>query len=57
MAYAVCPYLMNGSRCNISDVIQSSNQKDTYCMSSDKWKKCANYEKASPQSKATKMVK
>jgi len=57
MAYATCPYLTSGFSCNINGVYHDGYHRDTYCMSKDKWLKCANYQGASQQTKATKMVK
>jgi hypothetical protein len=44
MGYAVCPLFDGYSRCKVYDTFQDGYHKQTYCLSSDKWLQCANYE-------------
>jgi len=55
----MCPYYRpEDQRCNITDTWQDGDyQRNTYCLSSANFGKCANYEGASDTAKATKMVR
>jgi hypothetical protein len=54
----VCPYYNTGvSTCNFFDTYQDGYQKENYCLSSDNWKRCANYEKRSDSERINKRLR
>jgi len=45
MAYTVCPYYdARYNKCTLYGTLQGEYQKNTFCMTSDKWGKCPNYQ-------------
>jgi len=54
-----CPYYKGEyKRCNISDTHQDNDyNRNNYCLSSDNWKRCANYTGASRDTKIAKKLR
>ena len=54
----LCPYY-NGDykKCNLYDTSQSEGQRQSYCVTNTDWKRCANYEGASFDSKLNKKLR
>jgi len=45
MAYVVCPYYNErGNSCKLYNSAQNNYQKKTYCITSENWLKCPNYQ-------------
>ena len=54
----MCPYYKGEYKtCNIYDSTQEEYQRVTYCMTSSYWKQCANYYKASFETKMAKKLR
>ncbi|GBU25511.1 hypothetical protein R83H12_02154 [Fibrobacteria bacterium R8-3-H12] len=54
----VCPYYNTGvSYCNFFDTYQDGERKENYCLSSDNWKRCPNYETRSYDEKVSKRLR
>jgi len=55
----MCPYFNDGPTtwCNISGASHDDYQKNDYCKSSSNWRRCANYEKASYETRMQKQVR
>jgi hypothetical protein len=53
-----CPYFDERySQCNFFNNSQSGSQKENYCLSSDNWKRCANYSNRSYDEKVSKRLR
>ena len=47
MTHKICPYFETyGKRCKLYDSPQEDYQAREYCLTDDKWFRCANYEEA-----------
>ena len=54
----VCPYYQTEyKQCNFFGTYQEGYQKEHYCLSSDDWRHCANYEKRSLDEKVSKRLR
>jgi hypothetical protein len=55
---STCPYFdQDYKKCNFYDTYQEAAQKENYCLTSDNWTRCANYEKSSYDQKVTKKLR
>jgi len=54
----ICPYYQSDYKtCNFFDTHQEGYQKENYCLSSDNWKRCVNYENRSFDEKVSKRLR
>jgi len=55
---SVCPYYDEKySQCNFFNTHQDGPQKEGYCLTSDNWKRCANYSNRSYNEKVDKKLR
>ena len=53
-----CPYYDQTYKiCNFYSTSQEGYHKEAYCLSSDNWKRCANYEKSNYDQKVEKRLR
>jgi hypothetical protein len=53
-----CPYYdANYKQCNFFGTSQDQSQRDAYCLTSDNWKRCANYTNRSRDEKVSKKLR
>jgi hypothetical protein len=53
-----CPYYLGDyQQCNLYSTSQGDSQRQEYCRTSDAWRRCANYEKASYDSRSSKALR
>ena len=54
----MCPYYQSEyKQCNFFGTYQEGYQKEHYCLSSDEWRHCANYENRSLEEKVSKRLR
>jgi len=55
---SVCPYYQTDYKtCNFFGTYQEQAQIENYCLSSDNWRRCANYDKRSFDEKVSKRLR
>jgi hypothetical protein len=55
---SMCPYYNeNYKTCNFFGTSQDQSQRDYYCLTSDNWKRCANYDRRSLDEKIAKKLR
>jgi len=55
---SICPYYNPDYKlCNFFSTTQEGYQKETYCLSSDNWRRCVNYEKRSFDERVSKRLR
>jgi hypothetical protein len=58
MATVDCPYFdRDYKKCVLYGTYQDGSQKEDYCLSSDKWKYCANYTHSNYEEKVSKRIR
>jgi hypothetical protein len=54
----MCPYYQTDyKKCNFFDSNQNENQRERYCLTSDNWRHCANYENRSLDERLSKRLR
>ena len=53
-----CPYYdREYQKCNFFDTHQEQTQRESYCLNSSNWKRCANYDNRSYEAKVSKRIR
>jgi len=54
----ICPYYQQDYKtCNFYSTNQDEGQREAYCLSSDNWRRCANYDKSSYDYRVSKRLR